>query len=424
MMLLCISSGKATAQESTKKEEKLRADFFVDFRWDNSVLKEDYLGTAAQLQALADSIAAIESLDPKYRRSIDSIYVTSYSSPEGRMSYNRRLSERRAAAMLRYLNEHYPQYSDITTVTPDGESWHMFRAKVLADSTLTDNQRIRLLGIIDSDATADQKKQMIKDWDIALYRRITREYFVTMRRSFITLEWTESLVLTTGEPLERAFIQAPPLAVPPTGDSRASWSLTTPKTLFTLKTNLLYDAVTALNFEVEVPIGEHFSIAVSDLFPWWTWGPNGKKYAFQIWEMGIEPRYWFNASSRGGDSTRRRDGRMSGWFIGPYLSSAKYDLQRDYDITTQGEYWTAGVSGGYVLPLGDLCRLELSASVGYLQSDYRRYQPSPDYEHLYRDPYQTGTYHFFGPTRLKASLVLPITVRKTRTSGPMKLSAR
>ncbi len=79
MMLLCISTGKATAQESTKKEEKLRADFFVDFRWDNSVLKEDYLGTAAQLQALADSIAAIESPDPKYRRRIDSIYVTSYS---------------------------------------------------------------------------------------------------------------------------------------------------------------------------------------------------------------------------------------------------------------------------------------------------------------------------------------------------------
>ena len=75
-------------------------------------------------------------------------------------------------------------------------------------------------------------------------------------------------------------------------------------------------------------------------------------------------------------------------------------------------------------PLGRRLRAELSAAIGFLSSDYRQYQPDPDYEHLYRDPFRTGTFSYFGPTRLKASLVLPITVRKTRTSGPMKLSAR
>ena len=61
------------------------------------------------------------------------------------------------------------------------------------------------------------------------------------------------------------------------------------KTIIALKTNLLYDLITALNFEIEIPIGNKFSIAVEDVFPWWSWGPHDRKYCFQMWEMGIEP---------------------------------------------------------------------------------------------------------------------------------------
>lgn len=39
-----------------------------------------------------------------------------------------------------------------------------------------------------------------------------------------------------------------------------------------VKTNLLYDAVTALNAEVEFPVGKNFSVMVEDVFPWWNWG--------------------------------------------------------------------------------------------------------------------------------------------------------
>ena len=46
-------------------------------------------------------------------------------------------------------------------------------------------------------------------------------------------------------------------------------------TVAALKTNLLFDAVTALNFEVEVPIGKRFSVMVEDVFPWWE---TGNKY--------------------------------------------------------------------------------------------------------------------------------------------------
>ena len=83
------------------------------------------------------------------------------------------------------------------------------------------------------------------------------------------------------------------------------------KTIIALKTNLLYDLITALNFEIEIPIGNKFSIAVEDVFPWWSWGPHDRKYCFQMWEMGIEPRWWF----------RRTDERevLTGQFFGEML---------------------------------------------------------------------------------------------------------
>ena len=49
-----------------------------------------------------------------------------------------------------------------------------------------------------------------------------------------------------------------------------------------LKTNLLLDAVTAVNAEIEFPIGKHFSILVEDIFPWWSWGPILAKHEVNV----------------------------------------------------------------------------------------------------------------------------------------------
>jgi hypothetical protein len=87
-----------------------------------------------------------------------------------------------------------------------------------------------------------------------------------------------------------------------------------------------------------------------------------------------------------------------------------YDLQRDRDLCYQGEAWSVGLSYGYSLPIGDFLNLEFSASVGYLQTDYRHYQPDPGYDNLYIDKFHTGTLKYFGPTKLEVSLVLPIDI--------------
>ena len=176
-----------------------------------------------------------------------------------------------------------------------------------------------------------------------------------------------------------------------------------------VKTNLLYDAVTALNVEVEVPLGRHFSVMVEDVFPWWE---TGNKYCFQMWEMGLEGRYWFKGWDR--ISTQK----LRGFFAGVYAMSSKYDFQWDRDVNLQGEYWSAGISGGYAMAIGRRKRvnLEFSLAVGPMHTVFRHYQPTQSYDKLIRDPYNAGIDYktgqwYFGPTKAKVSLVVPICVR-------------
>lgn len=181
-------------------------------------------------------------------------------------------------------------------------------------------------------------------------------------------------------------------------------------TAFAVKTNLLYDLVTALNVDVEFPVADRYSILVEDVFPWWT---TGNKYAFEMWEMGAEARFWFKPWEERGTQ------KLRGWFVGAYGMSARYDFQYDTAINYQGKYWSAGVSGGYSAPIGrkKKLRLEISTAVGFMQIDYRHYQPTDDYLKLIRDPYNVGTVSYFGPTKLKVSLVIPINFSRKEVSN-------
>ena len=379
--------------------QQRNAEFTVDFRWDKSTLDTLYMNTGRRLRELSDSIAAIGL------ERIDSVGLVSYSSPEGMSAYNARLAQRRAATMSLYILSAHPELGDRLSVDADGESWHLFRERVLSDTTLTGAQRSRLLEIIDSPVGADAKKVLIKRAYPGLWRRIVREWFPYMRRSFVSLDWHETRpVFGAVSPLSAIV---PSVLLPAEGGEmapRTVYEYWDRRTILALKTNLLYDAVTALNFEMEVPLGDSFSVAVEDVFPWWNWGPNGNKYCFQIWEMGIEPRWWFAR-------TDAHD-RLSGHFLGVYGMSGKYDLQWDTKFCWQGEFWSAGLTYGYALPLWSWCNLELSASLGFMRSDWRHYEPGMGYEHLYRDPFRTGVLSYFGPTKLKASLVVPITIRR------------
>ena len=183
-----------------------------------------------------------------------------------------------------------------------------------------------------------------------------------------------------------------------------------PRPAIAFKTNLLFDAATILNAEIEVPLGKRWSIAGEWMFPWWITKDNGN--ALQVMAGNLEAKYWLG-------SKEKRDARpvMTGWFAGAYAGGGLYDLQYK-DNGYQGEFYiAAGLSAGYAHTInksGSL-RMEYSLGIGYLSTDYRYYEGMEDNEFLVWK--YDGSYTWIGPTKAKVSLVWMFHINKKRKNN-------
>ena len=394
----------------------------VHYRWSNSEIDTTYRDNAEVLRRL-------ETLLNDDNQPIDSLYIYSSSSPEGGAALNEALSQKRGEALrdqliqmrggrkfrgvsIVALGANYPEFLH-RVETVEG---FPYRAKTLDEFRATASTS----GI---DAAF---KEFTTSRKAVPFGYSVRAIFPEMRYAEIVLlshtalrediiadvpdVQSDTVILKEETPLEVAPMEQPEEEEPAEEEEEEPEIVAPQETEAedslrihwypVIKTNLLYDLVTAVNVELEFPLGRRFSIAFEDDFPWWNWGPNGKKYCFQIWNMGVEPRWWFVRSDR-------RDW-LSGHFLGVYGMSGKYDLQWDNEFCWQGEHWSAGLTYGYALPVCKWANMEFSISVGYLYSDYRHYQPDNAYEHLFRDYYNTGKNIWFGPTKAKISFVIPL----------------
>lgn len=395
-------------------------DFKIYFPHDDSVLHEDYLGNAATLKAMDEFLSSAE-FSPS-----DTLEIVSYSSPEGRVSYNKSLSVKRGAALRSYIASRHPSVAARIKVRSEAESWEDLRSSVERDSVLSDEVRKLILGIIDAGDDPDDKEKALRAFSgfDALYEAS----FPTLRYARFRVGFAPKEIPELPDEdivVDEVDMDVPPqqqdtlAIVPQQQDTIAVVPAVEfgqdkiANTIIALKTNLLYDAVTALNFEVEVPIADRWSVMVEDVFPWWE---TGNKYCFQMWEMGIEGRFWFRRWNPVGTE------KLRGFFAGVYGMSSKYDFQWDRDINYQGEYWSAGVSGGYCMPIGKRKKLnlEFSLALGYLHTDYRHYMPTDEYDRLIRDKYKVGRISYFGPTKAKVSLVWPISFKFNKPKTKVK----
>ncbi len=404
LLFFTLITVSARAQYSVTRADTL--SYEIHFRWDKSRLDTMYLGNNrvfSQMDKHIDSIGVAK---------IDSVVIVSQSSPEGPLRYNHNLSKRRAATMRSYMEHRHPELKKRLTIFPDGESWEQLRQYVIGDTKLKDASKERFLRIMDDNSVPIEvkKRRISKD---EVYRYIYATYYPVIRNSRIQIVYqtTREQYLPLAEPkvnldahkltfADKGFEPLPP----PTKQLYIRDTL-----VFAFKTNLLYDAITALNFEMELPIGNHWSIAVEDVFPWWE---KGNKYCLQMWEMGAEARYWFS-------NNKYYVNKLRGHFLGAYAMSSRFDFQHDWDICYQGEYWSVGLTYGYSLKLTRHLNMEFSISAGWLSSSYRHYYPADDYSLLWRDKSKMGRIGYFGPTKLKIALVWPMRIPYKKKGGAL-----
>ena len=354
-----------------------------------------------------DNIQNLRIIQENFRRSpkIDSIVIYSYASPEGPFKLNTRLAKERGERAREYLLEHLPperNFPDsLIIINHTAENWEGLLEMVQNEYPYQDKDDVLNL-LTRADLSNDDRKVLLKKInDGRPWEYIRTNILPRLRYATWVAEW----------------VHVPPMpAVFPVTENLTASEYQLPyksktieeqrKIILALKSNLLYDALSLANFSIEVPFGgDKFSMLYYHQFPWWTWGQADNEYCTRFLSIGGEARWWFKSKNT-----------LQGHFLGAYAESGKYDFEYQRKICYQGEFYSAGLSYGYAMPIGDRFNLEFSVSAGYASVPYRGYIPSEDYEILWRDPNKVGRLHYFGLTKAQISLVLPISV-KTQKGG-------
>lgn len=412
-ILCCISlSGYANGnrQDTFQSDTSVVIRFRIFYPVGKTELYEDYMDNAAQFHHIRKYL--------EKSTQIDSIVIYSYASPEGSYAFNKFLAAERGKTAKRFLLEQLPPERHLSDslfhIDPTAENWKGLREKVFYHYPLADKDDV--LSIIDrKDITDERRKTLLKrlnrgeSW---LY--ILKHLMPELRYATWVAVWkripvdrmieTETSLQVDFPELPLPVLQRIPVSVPVSEEYDT-------RTILALKTNLLYDAVSWVNFAIEVPIKERFSVLYYHQFPWWTWGKGNNEFCMRFLSIGAEGRWWFKPMPREKTAKRIKRDKLMGHFIGVYAESGKWDFERKRDICYQGEHWSAGLSYGYAMPIGKRLNLELSASVGYASIPHRGFEPAADYSELYHLPEKDGRWHYIGPTKLQVSLVLPITVK-------------
>lgn len=364
---------------------------------------------------------------------IDSITIYSYASPEGRYGFNKWLAVERGKTAKKYLLANIPKYRHwadfIIKISPTSENWEGLREEVLDSYKRSDRDKV--LEILDKPGLSDdQRKRRLRSlnggrsWQYILKTIMPKLRYATWVEVWQPVEKSIPVkvipgVLASKVEIERPTIKLPtrPIFIPELLIADTKEEIDT-KTIVVLKSNVLYDVLSLVNYSIEVPFcGDKFSALYYHQFPWWRWGENNNKYCVRFLSIGAEGRWWFKPEPRPETEKFKKRDRLVGHFVGVYCESGKYDIERRKDVCYQGEFWSAGLSYGYSMPITRWLNLELSISAGYASIAHRGYTPSPDYSVLWRDYDKVGRWHYFGITKAQVSLVLPFRINVKKGGG-------
>lgn len=401
ILFLCIFLGfSLSTGAQSRGDSTLVHKFLISYPINDTELHEDYHDNAASLHIIREYF--------KKSPRIDSIVIYSYSSPDGPYRLNKRLAEQRGERARKYLLEHLPperNFPDsLIVVNYTAENWDGLYEMVFNRYPYSDRREV--LDLIGSTKIPNsQKKELLKKLnDGRPWRYIKAKILPHLRYATWVAEWVYTPISRPDEVLPHLSPVSPFVS----DVNNLSYPVYTPrqeapkqsKTILALKSNLLYDVATILNYTIEIPFGgNRFSALFYHQFPWWKWGESKNEYCARFLSLGGEFRWWINSKQR-----------LNGHFLGLYAESGKYDFQYKRDFCYQGEFYSAGLSYGYSLPVGKHLNFEFSISAGYASIPYRGYTPSENYEILWRNPEDAGRIHYFGPTKVQVALVVPIVV--------------
>ena len=331
------------------------------------------------------------------------VEVVGGASPEGSVSLNKALSEKRAQEIFDYLSR-YGNLADSMKVTRFiGRDWQGLLDLVKADPKVPyQKESIILLEEIIRMEAAGSKRDLF--WKLVAFRRgkpyryMYYKLFPELRASqMLLMQWEAPKPL---EPTPYNFVTVKPefssllLKVPMPVDSRCKsyhWAI---------KTNALYDLLLVPNIGVEFGFGKNWSVGANWMYAWWS--NRGKNDFWRIYGGDVEVRRWFGKKAA--------EKPLTGHHVGVYAQALTYDFCLDYKGYMGGEpegnildkmNYAFGLEYGYSLPIARRLNLDFVLGLGYWGGTYHEYRVIDDCKVWQASKNR----HWFGPTKAEVSLV-------------------
>ena len=352
---------------------------------------------------------------------LEKVVIYAYTSPDGTNKANTALAARRADSLESWILRNTVLPGKLLEKNSGGIAWDLLREAVSKSEMQYKEEVLRILDntpvwVFDGNSrvVSSRKKELMDLKGGVPYRYMYEHLFPDLRSSIAILlyirvqepqaeeevepaapEESEPVApeedMTPVAPQENVKPVAPEeKAIPEAGDDATSVAPEKgyePLHRLALKTNIIYDLALMPSLEVEYMIDDRWSVNAEGEVAWWR--KESKHKYYQIATLSPEIRYWFKTKKR-----------WHGHYVGLFGGGSWYDLEngrRGY----KGEFWKAGLSYGYMFPIGRSLSFEAGLGLGFLRTWYEEYLPI-DGHYVYQ---QSSRTNWIGPVKLKFTLV-------------------
>lgn len=395
------------------------------FRPDGDFLYRVYMGNDP-------SLARLDSLfDGRGGCKIDAIMIFGHTSPFETSSAAQNLAQRRAIAARQYMRWKHPDFDfSHLSIMPSGDSWDALRAALVADENIA--WRDEAIDIIDNTKSSDQRRAKLlalndgRAYDYlcakvlpqlcsasilivcsgvegSLTESADRIAVSPACDQVVPVEPKEKIVESVESDTMRTACQEPTpshavssgasesVAAADTVDNRAATArpvaaaesatlqesgqsdgpkrmalaqrdepLRKSKPVFAVKTNLLFDAALTPSLELEFYMGRRLSVDLELFGGWWDNAEHNTVYHACV--AGPELRVWLRPYS------------FTGSYFGIYADAGYFDLGNSQKSLRDGRAAMAGLSWGYMLPVGRHFAVEFALAAGVAAAEYDIYE--------------------------------------------------